>query len=100
MDFEATSKERERTKKERQHSSQHRTYVGLVGGGNTRKKEKKRKRKGEMAERSKAVVSGTIPKGRGFESHSRQLVFFCFFFFFFFFFVCFFFFQKVFTQIG
>ena len=70
MDFEATSKEREHS------SSQHRTYVGLVGGGNTRKKEKKRKRKGEMAERSKAVVSGTIPKGRGFESHSRQLVFF------------------------
>jgi hypothetical protein len=27
---------------------------------------------GEMAERSKALESGSSPKGRGFESHSRQ----------------------------
>lgn len=27
---------------------------------------------GEMAERSKALESGSSPKGRGFESHFRQ----------------------------
>ena len=31
---------------------------------------------GKMAEWSKAIVLGTIPKGRGFESHSCQMHFF------------------------
>ena len=33
---------------------------------------------GEMAEWSKALRSGRSPKGRGFESHSRQFFFFLF----------------------
>ena len=33
---------------------------------------------GEMAEWSKALRSGRSPKGRGFESHSRQVFFSCF----------------------
>ena len=31
---------------------------------------------GSVAERSKALVLGTSPKGRGFESHRCQFIFF------------------------
>ena len=32
-------------------------------------------KKGSLAEWSKALVLGTSPKGRGFESHSCQIIF-------------------------